>query len=248
MLEPLVSIVMPAYNASKFISESIESVLKQTYKNWELIIVNDCSKDNTEEIIKSYSNNDSRIKYYNQKTNLGISEARNKAIIEAKGEYIAFLDSDDLWKKRKLEEQIKFMEEKKINFSYTDYEKRDQELKKTIKNVKCPIKIDYKEGLKGNKIGCLTVIIRSSILKENLMPKLKHEDYATWLKILRKGEKAFGLQKNLAIYRATSNSISSNKLKVLFWTFPIYYIQEKLGIMKSLYYLNCHLLQALKKF
>lgn len=116
MLEPLVSIVMPAYNASKFISESIESVLKQTYKNWELIIVNDCSKDNTEEIIKFYSNNDSRIKYYNQKTNLGISEARNKAIIEAKGEYIAFLDSDDLWKKRKLEEQIKFMEEKKLIF------------------------------------------------------------------------------------------------------------------------------------
>lgn len=248
MLEPLVSIVMPAYNASKFISESIESVLHQTYKNWELIIVNDCSKDNTEEVIKFYSNKDSRIKYYKQKTNLGVSEARNKAIIEAQGKYIAFLDSDDLWKEKKLEEQITFMEEKKINFSYTNYEKRDQELKKVIKNIKCPIKIDYKKGLKGNKIGCLTVIIRSSILKENLMPKLKHEDYATWLKILRKGEEAFGLQENLAIYRATNNSISSNKFKVLFWTFPIYYTQEKLGIIKSLYYLNCHLLQAIKKY
>lgn len=248
MIEPLVSVVMPAYNVSKFIGESIESVLRQTYKNWELIIVNDCSKDNTEEVIKNYIRIDNRIKYYNQDKNLGIATARNLAIKKAKGKYIAFLDSDDLWKEDKLTEQIYFMESNRLEFSYTDYEKRNQNLSKILKTIKCPNKIDYKYGLKGNKIACLTVIVTSRVLKENLMPQIKHEDYATWLQILRKDNIAYGLDKNLAIYRVNENSTTSNKLKILFWTFPIYYTQEKFGVIKSLYYLSCHLLQAIKKY
>ena len=247
MEQPLVSIIMPAYNAEKYIEESIKSVCNQTYENWELLIINDCSNDSILQIVQKFSVQDKRIKYFNQDSNQGVAEARNRGFKESKGEYIAFLDSDDLWEKEKLEKQIKFMENNKINFSFTNYIKVSDE-GNFIKKVYCPEKLNYKEALKGNKIGCLTVVIRKSSLNNVFMPKLKHEDYATWLQVLKKGNTAYCLQEFLAKYRTGSKSLSSNKFKVLFWTFPIYYKQEKLGFFKSSYYLLCHLIQAIKKY
>lgn len=247
MKTPLVSIIMPAYNAEKYIEESIESICKQTYFNWELLIIDDNSNDNTLQIVNKYSKEDKRIKIIKQETNKGVAQARNVAIKESSGKYIAFLDSDDLWEKQKLEKQIKFMENKKINFSFTNYINISEEGKE-IKKIKCPEKLDYKEALKGNKIGCLTVVIRKSSLENIVMPKLKHEDYATWLQVLKTGNTAYCLQEYLARYRMRSKSLSSNKFKVLFWTFPIYYKQEQLGILKSSYYMLSHLLQAAKNY
>ena len=247
MKEPLVSIIMPAYNAEKYIEESIKSVCDQTYENWELLIIDDCSKDNTLQIVQKFSKVDERIKCLNQITNSGVAKARNRGLKESRGEYIAFLDSDDLWEKEKLEKQIKFMEDKKINFSFTNYTSISEK-GKFIKKTICPEKLNYEEALKGNKIGCLTVIIRKSSLKNIIMPELRHEDYATWLQVLRDGNTAYCLQDFLARYRMRSRSLSSNKFKVLFWTFPIYYKQENLGFFKSCYCLICHLAQAAKNY
>ena len=151
MIDDLVSIIMPAYNAEKYIEEAIESVLKQTYRNWELIIVNDCSIDATEQIVKKYQEKDERIKFHSLTENHGVANARNTALQNAVGRYIAFLDSDDMWLPEKLEKQIGFMKINNYVFTYHQYRhfaSRD----KVGKIVNIPLKLGYKEALKGNII------------------------------------------------------------------------------------------------
>ena len=143
MKENLVSVIMPTYNCGKFIEETIKSVANQTYKNWELIIVDDCSKDNTEEIVNRYIERDSRIKYHRLETNQGAAVARTKAMKMARGSYMAFLDSDDLWKNDKLEKQINFMEENSYNFTCTAYEQIDENNNLLNKIIRPKIKADY---------------------------------------------------------------------------------------------------------
>lgn len=153
MNSSLVSIIMPTYNCAKFIEESIESVLSQTYKNWELIIVDDCSNDNTEDIVKRYCETDDRIKYLKLDVNSGAAIARNKGIEQARGKYIAFLDSDDLWMDGKLEKQISFMEENNYNFTCTDYMQIDESGKPNGVIIKCKKKVDYNGVLLSCPIG-----------------------------------------------------------------------------------------------
>ena len=152
-IDDLVSIITPAYNAAACIAETIECVLAQTYTNWEMLIVNDCSKDDTAEIVQSYVVKNKHIKLINLQQNSGAAAARNTAIKNAKGRYIAFLDSDDLWKKEKLQKQIGFMQQNRYAFTYTSYE-HFKETKENIQNqVQIPKSLNYKQALKGNQIG-----------------------------------------------------------------------------------------------
>lgn len=246
MRNPLVSIIMPAYNAERFIGESIESVINQTYKNWELLVINDFSNDSTKDIIEDYCKKDKRIKLLEQEKNKGVVKARNRGINESKGKYIAFLDSDDLWKNNKLEIQIRYMEANRIYMTYTGYS-YISESGNFIKEIYIPKKLNYKQALKGNQIGCLTVVINKSKIGNFEMPNLKHEDYATWLSILKNDIVAHGILENLAKYRKVNNSVSSNKLKTIIWTWKIFRKNEKIGIVRSSYFLIRHLMRGIKK-
>lgn len=244
----LVSIITPAYNAAEYIAETIESVLAQTYPKWEMLIVNDCSKDNAAEIVQSYADKDNRIKLINLKQNSGAAVARNIAIQNAKGRYIAFLDSDDLWKKEKLQKQLGFMQQNGYAFTFTAYE-HFKDRKENIQNlVKVPESLNYKQALKGNQIGCLTVMLDRMQVQNINFSKQKHEDYILWLNILKQGVTAYGLNESLALYRTgNSKSISSNKLQSAFWTWNVYRETQKLSVLKIIYYMCFYCLNGLKK-
>ena len=245
--EPLVSIITPLYNSEKFIAETIESVLNQTYKNWEMIIVNDCSKDNGPNIVQEYIKKDNRIKLFNNEVNQGVSFTRNKAINLAKGKYIAFLDSDDIWKEEKLEKQVNLMEEKKVFFSYTGYSKMNEDGSLRGK-IEVPKKVNYKELLKGNIMGCLTVIVRKNILKNNPFKNTKQEDYILWLELLKKEKFAYGITEILAYYRVLNNSRSSNKIDLVKFNWKIYSEIEKLNILESIYYYTIYIYRGIKRY
>ena len=232
----LVSIIMPLYNSEKFLSSSIESVVKQTYKNWELIIVDDRSTDNSLQKAIEYMKKDNRIKIIKLQENSGPAIARNTGIEAANGKFIAFLDSDDIWLPDKLELQLNFMRKTNASFSYTAYKKvnEDGEYRGI---VSVPESVTYKKLLNTNVIGCLTAIYNCENLGKIYMPNIiKHEDYALWLKILKKEVQAFGLNIPLAIYRVRKNSVSSNKLKAAFYQWKIYREIEQLNIIKSIYH------------
>lgn len=244
----LVSIITPAYNAAAYIAETIESVLAQTYQNWEMLIVNDCSKDNTAEIVQSYAAKDKRIKLINLKQNSGAAIARNAAIQNAKGRYIAFLDSDDLWKKEKLQKQLNFMQQNGYAFTFTGYE-HFKETKENIQNkVQIPKSLNYQQALKGNKIGCLTVMLDRKQIANIHFTTQKHEDYILLLNILKHGITAYGIQERLALYRTgNSKSISGNKLQSALWTWKVYRESQRLSVVKSMYYMWFYVMNGLKK-
>lgn len=248
--EKLVSIVIPVYNSEKFIGETIQTVENQTYKYWELLLVNDCSTDNSENIIKECISKDERIKLINLEKNLGAAVARNKGIDEAKGKYIAFLDADDLWNKQKLEKQIKFMEDNDYEFTFTGYEFADENGKGTRKVVNVPLKISYKQALKNTTIWTSTVIFDVEKLGKDLinMPNVrKGQDTATWWKVLKTGVIAYGLNENLSLYRRSNNTLSSNKIKALKRTWNLYRNVEKLSFFTSLYNFCWYCFNALKR-
>ena len=238
MKDGLVSIIMPAYNSEKYIGETIESVLAQTYQNWELLIVDDCSTDNTPNIVRSYLAKDSRFKYYRLSQNLGAAAARNKAMYEATGEYMAFLDSDDLWYKEKLQKQTDFMNQEKINFSYTSYERIEECSNKLPQRVICPKQTSYEKLLLGNTIGNSTAMYSvKSLGKFNIPLIRKRNDYALWLRILKKEKYAVGISDVLMKYRVRSDSLSSNKIELLKYNWQLYRNIEELNMLKSLFYL-----------
>ena len=248
MKKHLVSIITPMYNSGEFIKYTIDSVINQTYKDWEMIIVDDCSTDISPEIVKSYLENESRIKYIRTDKNRGVSNARNTALKNANGQYIAFLDSDDIWDKEKLEKQINFMKEKDCVISFTSYELIDEENKKLNKVVRVVESIDYKTLLKGNILGCLTVIIDKSKLDfEIKMSGVRHEDYALWLSILKRGYIAYGIDEVLAQYRKSLTSLSGNKVKSAMWTWNIYRNVEKIPLHKCIYYFINYGINGIKK-
>lgn len=245
----LVSIIMPAYNAEKTIKESINSVLSQTYENFELIVVNDCSRDNTEEIIKEFESCDSRVHYYKNEANSGVSYTRNRGVKLAKGDFIAFLDSDDMWTETKLWEQVEFVKnnpQAKLVFTGSGFIDNDGVLQEYVMEV--PEKISFRKLLKQNLISCSSVMVESSYIKNVSMPDDKmHEDYATWLTILKKEKYAYGINKPLLIYRVSANSKSSNKIKAAKMTWLVYrYIG--LDVFSSIYYMTFYAIKSLKKY
>ena len=245
--DKLVSVIMPMYNSEKYIEESIQSVINQTYLFWELIIIDDGSKDQSVNIVEKYAKLDKRIKLVQSKKNLGVAKARNQGTQLAKGRYIAFLDSDDIWLPDKLNHQIKFMQEKQAPMSYTQYRQFTNKVSEPGNLIDVEPKVSYKRLLKGNIIGCLTAMIDRKFVDEISMPDQRHEDYIAWLNILKKGIYAYGLKEDLARYRKNLNSLSGNKFRSLIWTWNVYRKSEKLSFVKSSYYFGHYMLKGLRK-
>jgi len=244
-----VSIVMPSYNSEQFLAISIDSVINQIFKEWELIIVDDMSSDNSNKIIEEYIKTDSRIKLIKLEKNSGPAIARNRAIKEAKGRYLAFLDSDDLWHPEKLSKQIAFMEENEIVFSYTSYYSIAEESGEINDQVNIPQKIDYTELLKQNIIGCLTAVYDTKKLGKVYMPEIqKRQEYALWLDILKRVPSAYGLSEPLAYYRVRKTSVSSNKLIASTYNWKLYREIEKLPLYKAIYYFGCYTYRSILKY
>lgn len=248
MNEYLVSIITPVYNAEKFLSDTIESIKNQSYKNWELLLVDDCSKDNSANIIKEFQKNDDRIKYIKLEKNSGASVSRNTGIKNAKGRFIAFVDSDDLWEPNKLEIQVNYMLKENRGFTFTSYRYMREDGEKTNKIAKAPYKINYEGLLKNTIIGCSTVVVDRHIVGDFDMPLVRRgQDTATWLKLLRKEKYAYGIEQDLVNYRLVGDSLSSNKIKALKRTWNTYRNVENLGILKSSYVFCFYVFNAVKK-
>lgn len=248
-MENLVSIITPCYNCENFISYTIQSVISQTYKHWEMIIVDDCSDDQSAEIILSFAKKDSRIKYIKTDFPSGSpAKPRNIAIENAKGRYIAFLDSDDLWLPNKLENQVHILESNgnaAIAFSY--YEKVNEEGVKSGIIIKSPQSLTYKQLLFGNVIGNLTGVYDTKKTGKVYLKNKGHEDYILWLEILKTGFVALNTNTVEALYRVRTNSISANKFKALKWTWNIYRHVENFNLTKSLYYFSFYAVKSLIK-
>jgi len=242
----LVSIIIPYYKKKDYIKKTINSILKQTYKKFEIIIINDEPGELSKNILSFLKKKDSRIKIINNKKNIGAGKSRNKGINIAKGKYIAFIDSDDLWKKNKLLKQIEFMRKKNIEISHTSYEIIDDDL--VTRGTRQAKLMNYKELIKSCDIGLSTVIIKKSLIKNLRFPNLKtKEDYVLWLEIAKKGKTIHALNTKLTQWRKSKNSLSSSVVRKLTDGYYVYRHHLKFGVIKSLYSLFVLSINFLKK-
>ena len=247
-MNDLVSIITPSYNVEAFVARTINSVLLQTYSNWELLIVDDCSKDSSATIINDYVKKDKRIKYFKtEKASGSPVKPRNIAIEKAIGKYIAFLDSDDIWLPTKLEEQLKLFDDDKVAVVYSNYEKINEKGDRSDRIIKAPAEVDYHNLLKSNVIGNLTGIYDTEKVGKVYCQNIHHEDYILWLSILKKGFIAKSTNTVTALYRVRNNSVSSNKIKVLTWQWNILRNVEKLPFYKSVYCFMAYAIKAILK-
>lgn len=241
-MNELVSIITPSYNTAKFIGKTIESVQNQTYCNWEMIIVDDCSFDNTDDVVAKYLI-DERIRYIKNDKNSGAAVSRNRALREAKGKWIAFLDSDDLWMPEKLEKQISFMEKNGYHFSYTNYEEIDIFGNRTGVKVTGPSRITKTGMFSYCWPGCLTVIFDANKVGVIQIEDIeKNNDYAMWLKVCKKAD-CYLLDEYLGKYRkGRIGSVSTQSIKTMIrWHYKLWYMCEKKNFFLSLLYTGCNL-------
>ncbi|AST96631.1 glycosyltransferase family 2 protein [Shouchella clausii] len=232
--QPLVSIITPVYNCETFLHETIESVLAQTYANWELWLINDASSDGSKYIAAQFAEADSRIKLVDLEKNGGAAVARNKGLEKAEGKYVAFLDGDDLWRPQKLERQVRFMEDTGHLFSFTSYRIMREDGTERSKVVEAPSVVTYEQLLSNTIIGCLTVMLNQDALGPLQMPTIRtRQDFMLWLSILKKGYSAYGIKEELAVYRKVGNSISSNKWQAAKRNWEIYRKHEELPWLKA---------------
>jgi teichuronic acid biosynthesis glycosyltransferase TuaG len=235
-MKPIVSIITPAFNSAAFLWEAIESVQGQTFERWEMIVVDDCSTDDTCSVVIEYSKFDPRIRLLRQTENGGAARARNAALAAAEGRYIAFLDSDDVWLPRKLELQIAFMRDKTAALSYTLYRRFTANINKPSRLVLLNEFYTYSDLLKNTGIACLTVMLDRELTGVvRMLPLARSEDYALWLDILKRGFIAHGLQLDLARYRLSSDSVSSNKFKSALSVWHIFRNIENLHFLRSIW-------------
>lgn len=235
-IKPLVSVIMPTYNSSKHIRAAIDSVLSQTYTNWELCITDDCSNDGTTSILAQYSEMDSRIKYCVLSTNSGAAVARNKSLEMARGRYISYLDSDDVWDSTKIELQVAFMQANDAAFSCVSYRVIDESGTSLGKTVKMPDGLDYRGFLTNNLLQTVGIMVDAEITGRDclVMPNLRRrQDAATWLQILKRGYTCHGIADVLCSYRRTPGSLSSNKLKAAWGVWSLYRDVEQLPLLFS---------------
>jgi len=244
---PLVSIITPCYNAQAYIAEAIESVLAQTYEHWEMLIVDDASTDKSREIIQSYAEKDSRIKLIMNEQNRGTARSRNRAIEQARGEYIALLDSDDVWLSNKLEVQITLMDSEVVFVCFSAYFIMNVN-SQTIGCYSSFEKVSYVDLLKTSSIGTLTMIYNAKKLGKFYFHQVGHEDYVMKLEMLKKVDFAYGIEEPLARYRIGGHSLSRNKLKAAKWQWYIYRNIEKLSLMKSVYYFLNYIYYGFTKY
>ena len=233
---PLVSVIMPSYNAERYIAESISSVLNQTYPHWELLITDDCSTDNTVAIARSFAEQDSRIKLKVAEHHSGIANTRNQSLLRMQGRFVAFLDNDDLWVPEKLEKQVRFMMENDFAFSYSAYELIKEDGTPKGKIIKTAGVIDYKKYLRNTIIGSGTIMLDRDKTSPLTMPEnATSDDMALWCKILKKGHHAHPIQEVLMKYRVRNNSASANKWKAAQDVWRVYRNQEHLSFTYALW-------------
>lgn len=244
----LVSVITPIYNSEKYITATIDSILAQTYSQIEIVLVDDCSTDRSQELINEYVTKHNNIRYYKLEDNSGAAVARNKAIDIAKGRYIAFLDSDDIWYPKKIEKQLALMKDNNIAICYTAIEMIDEE-DKLIKGKRDVLeKINYHFLLKNTMIATSTVLIDRNIIGDFRMPLLRSgQDYATWLSLMRNGTHAYGINEVLVKYRKGSNSLSSNKIKNIKKVWKIQTQYEDINSISACFYSLCYAANAFKK-
>lgn len=208
----MVSVIMPAYNEARHIGQSIDSVLRQTYTDWELLVLDDGSSDETPEIVRAYAEKDSRIHFCPNRENMGVARTRNRGVDLAKGQWIALLDSDDTWHETKLEKQLELAEKTGAGLLYCSYAMIDEKTGRRKKDYTVPETTDYNGLLKENVIGCSTVLLNKERLGDHRFdPSFFHEDFVLWLELLKSGWKAVGLKEVLADYLVAENSRSLNK-------------------------------------
>lgn len=248
MFDELCSVIMPAYNAERFIEASIESVLGQTYPYIEFIIIDDCSSDNTKNIIKKYAEYDKRIKFIKNDTNLGCAETRNKAITMSHGNYIAFIDSDDVWECSKLEVEVKEIKKRQCDLIYTSYKMIDSN-NHIIKIRSVPEKLTMDLLLKENFICFSSVLLKTELAKEHKMySAVFHEDFYYLLNLLNNGAVFLGLNKSLVKYRVSEQNRSKNKFKAAKYRWLIYRKYLNLGIYDSFRYFSFYFFNGIKKY
>lgn len=230
-----VSVIVPVFNAQKCISDTIMSVLNQTYKDWELLLVDDGSSDDSVSVMKGFS--DERIHVLANDEGKGAADARNCGVRHSKGRYVAFLDADDLWLPDKLEKQVEYMQSKSIAFSFTGYEFADENGNGIGIIVKVPTIMKYKDAIKNTTIFTSTVMFdMDKLSKEDIkMPNVVSEDSATWWKVLKKGYDAYGINESLTLYRRLGESLSSNKLEAIRRIWFLYRKVEHLNVFYSAY-------------
>ena len=248
-MKKLVSVVMPVYNASKYLEEAVESVLKQTYENFELIMIDDCSKDNSLEIARRYEAQDPRVRVIAGETNQGVARVRNRGILEAKGDYIALLDSDDVWVDTKLERQLRLLESEGAEIAYCSYDFIDENSNEVLKPYIVPETTNYKKMLASSVISCSTALIDSQLLKAHpFKPEFYHEDYVLWMELLALPAKAVGDPMVLAHYRQVTGSRSNNKKNVAIQRWKTYREALGLGFIESVVAFVAYALRGVMKY
>lgn len=239
-MSELVSVIVPVYNAEKFIREAMDSVRAQTYENWELLLVEDGSSDGSVDVITGYiaETQEARIRLIRQPSNQGAARARNRGVREAAGRYITYLDADDLWMPEKLEHELRFMEEKDAAFAFTGYEFADEHGVGLGKIVRVPETLVYRQALSNTTIFTTTVMFDTAKISKELleMPEIKSEDTALWWRVLRTGYTAYGLDENLARYRRAGRTLSSNKLIAIQRIWNLYRKAEGLNLARSMWH------------
>lgn len=234
----LVSIITPTYNSAKHITETIKSVQNQTFTNWEMIIVDDCSSDNTEEIVKKIQKEDDRIQFFKLKENSGSGVARNLGIEKATGHFMTFIDSDDIWFPEFITNSVDTIQKTNTPFVFSSYKRSNENLEFIYSDFIVPQKVTYTDILKSNSISCLTAFLDIKSLGKKYMPKIrKRQDMGLWLQYLKEIPCAYGIQQPQAIYRIRENSLSRNKSNLLKYQWEFYREVEKLPLFKSVYYM-----------
>lgn len=245
----LVSIITPTYNSEKFIAETIRSVQNQTHKNWEMLIVDDCSSDKTVDIIQQFMEDDYRIHLVRLNKNSGASKARNEAIKLVKGDYMTFLDADDIWFPDFIQNSIDTIDKVGIPFVFSSYRRSNEKLEFVYSDFIVPQKVTYKDILKTNSISCLTAFLYVKVLGIKQMPDiLKRQDMGLWLKYLKEIPYAYGIQEPKAIYRIRENSLSRDKKKLIKYQWQFYREVEKLSIIESAYYMIQWMVRGFLKY
>ena len=246
---PQVTVVCPVYNAGHFLTDTIESVLSQTHSDLELLLIDDCSTDNSKDIIDNYASQDSRVRLVALEQNSGPAVARNVGINQASGRYIAFIDSDDVWLPAKLEVQLSELAQSGAAVCFSSYVKIAESDSSELKTVYAEPEVTYEMMLKSNYIGCSTAIFDCEKVGKVLMPNIRfRQDYGLWLRILAMGHIAVGIREPLVRYRVRSHSVSSNKLRAAFYHWKVMRSVTGVSLPRGIYLFCWYVVLALKKY
>lgn len=245
---PVVTVVMPVYNSQQYLTESLSSVLSQTLVDFELIAIDDCSSDSSLSILESYASNDGRVRVIGLDKNSGPAVARNVGIHEAKGRYIAFIDSDDIWLPHKLAIQMELIQDTQSAIVFSSYSLIQNNGLRSESIVHAPARVTYQMLLRSNYIGCSTAMYDTKKVGKVYMPEIRfRQDYGLWLRILRNGHSALGISEPLVRYRVRKDSVSSNKPRAALYHWKVLRAESNILLPVALYYFVWYVILALKK-